>query len=572
MRRVRWASALVAVLLGGISVASAQVVERNLPPAPQNRPGLRLDPTLLRSDDATPLGADLRAIILLGGKAKLPTAAASGVDIRTDVIDSEAIRSGLQPYLGQPLSRKLVTDIQATIAAVYRNRGRPFVSVTLPPQEITKGILRVRVVEGLVSGITLRGGSSPELAQTIRNGVRIAPGDRIQARRLDDDLDWLNRNPFRKVEAIFGPGKDLGQSELTLQSTETKPWQAYTGWSNTGTVLTGRDRYFFGGMAAWPGDIITSGQLTGSRDYWVNDGRALSDPTTAGYFSPSARILIPLWTRSSFEIVGDYVQTNERPVDPFRIRTRTSEVLGTYRTAVSNFIADGFGDFLLGAEAKRQDRRTFFSEVDVAAGRGDVAQFYAGWAGHWNDPWGINSLDVRVKQNPGGILPGNSNAAWSAYTNGRVTNIHIAFATLQYERRTPLPFGTSLLTEVTALISGQPLPDTERLGPGGMQLVRGYVTEDGVADRAFIMRNSLYLPAFSVAGIDNISPFLLADLGWGRDIANNVNTSLAAIGGGVDHMIATNLKTTFSAAYALRDSAYTKAGFLRLFARVTASY
>jgi hypothetical protein len=61
-----------------------------------------------------------------------------------------------------------------------------------------------------------------------------------------------------------------------------------------------------------------------------------------------------------------------------------------------------------------------------------------------------------------------SGDAGASPANGRHhAAIHIGFATLQYERRTPLPFGTSLLTEVTALIAGQPLPDTERLGPGG---------------------------------------------------------------------------------------------------------
>lgn len=52
---------------------------------------------------------------------------------------------------------------------------------------------------------------------------------------------------------------------------------------------------------------------------------------------------------------------------------------------------------------------------------------------------------------------------------------------------------------------------------------RGYVTEDGVVDRAVIVRNSLYLPAFSLgrllgqtAPTDALTPFLLADYGWGR--------------------------------------------------------
>lgn len=151
----------------------------------------------------------------------------------------------LAPFLGQPATRKLITDIQAAISDVYREAGRPLVSVTIPPQEITKGVLQVRVVEGHVSGISVRGATAtPE--GYIRDRVRQQPGDTVDARKLDVDLDWLNRNPFRRVEAVFSPGKELSQTELVLQSTETRPWQIFAGYANSGTQLTDRDRDFVG--------------------------------------------------------------------------------------------------------------------------------------------------------------------------------------------------------------------------------------------------------------------------------------------------------------------------------------
>jgi hemolysin activation/secretion protein len=55
----------VAIAPGGI--AQAQVVERNLPPEPPRRaPAIKLgSDDLLRSDDATPLGVDVQAIVLI---------------------------------------------------------------------------------------------------------------------------------------------------------------------------------------------------------------------------------------------------------------------------------------------------------------------------------------------------------------------------------------------------------------------------------------------------------------------------------------------------------------------------
>ncbi len=571
----RLALALI-FLTGGLGASQAQLVERNLPPRPpQQTTPLRVNPDLLRSDDTTPLGADLRAIVLIGTKDKASGRAKPGVELRTPLINPEAIRARLAEFLGQPVSRKLITDIQTAISAVYRDANRPFVSVTVPPQEITGGVLRIRVVEARLDSVTVRGARAGT-DNYILERVHVVRGEPIDARLLDTDLDWLNRNPFRRVEAVFGPGKELGQTELVLQTTETKPWQVFAGYANTGTRLTGRDRYFVGGAAAVYGDVYTSFQMTGSRDFWVNNGHAFQDVSRSGYYSPSARVVIPLWLRSSLEIVGNYVQTNERPIDPFRIRTATSEVSASYRSALANLFPAAVGDALVGIEFKRQDRRTFFAEVQATVGRADVGQWFVGWNGHWNDAYGVNSLDVRLKTNSGGLLPGNTNDDWNAFTNGRVSNIHTSFAILQYGRRTPLIFGTYLLTEVTGLWSDKALPDTERLGLGGAQAVRGYVTEDSVVDKAIIVRDSLYAPSFDTGNAfglnSSIAPFVFADFGAGRDIFLAQNATIWSAGAGFDQQIGDYFKANFLIARAMRSTGFTETGTWRIQVRLTASY
>ena len=52
-------------------IAQAQVVERNLPPEPPRRASaIKIDTNdLLKSDDATPLGVNVQAIVLIGANA-----------------------------------------------------------------------------------------------------------------------------------------------------------------------------------------------------------------------------------------------------------------------------------------------------------------------------------------------------------------------------------------------------------------------------------------------------------------------------------------------------------------------
>ena len=563
---------MIAIAPGGI--AQAQLVERNLPPEPPRRPSsIKIDTNdLLRSDDATPLGVNVRAIVLLGADAAVRQAGGvKGVDVsQIGGIDADALRGQLTPFVDRPLSRKLIAEVQAVVAAAYREAGRPFVSVTLPPQEVSAGVLQLRVILFKVGGIKVTGAANENYAPS---RIRLVPGQEIDARRLETDLDWANRNPFRQVEAVFGPGKDLGLTDVNIQVTDRKPWQVYAGYTNSGTILTDRNRYYVGASGAPSADIFASYQLTGSGNFWMDDG-LFSRPDDAKYVSQAGRLLTPLGLRTGLEVVGDHVLTNERPNNLFRIKTQTSQASVIVRTALSDLLPPATGDLLGGVELKHQLRTTIFDGTPVAAGSADVAQLVVGWNGRWSDHLGSNTLDVRLKSNPGGILTGNNSAAWSAFTNGRVTDVRTNLITLEFGRVTPLPKGLSLKSEVSMLASSKPLPDTERIGLGGIHAVRGYVTEDGAVDQALIVRNSLYVPTSGMPSWmpGTLAPFLLADMGWGRDLFSRRDSMLSSVGAGLDFAAGTNFNSKLLAARAMTDGLHTPAGSWRVSLQASVSY
>jgi len=570
-----WCALIVAsmIAIAPDGVAQAQLVERNLPPEPPRRPSaIKIDTNdLLRNDDATPLGVNVRAIVLLGADAAVAQAgAAKGVDVsRVSGIDADALRGQLAPFVDQPLSRKLIAEVQAAVAAAYREAGRPFVSVTLPPQEVSAGVLQLRVILFKVAGIKVTGAPRESYPPS---RIRLVPGQEIDARKLETDLDWANRNPFRQVEAVFGPGKDLGLTDVNIQVTDRKPWQVYAGYANSGTILTDRNRYYVGASGAPSADILASYQLTGSGNFWMDDG-LFSRPDDAKYVSQAGRLLTPLGLRTGLEVVGDHVLTNERPNNLFRIKTQTSQASAIVRTALGDLLP-ATGDLLGGVELKHQLRTTIFDGTPVAEGSADVAQLVVGWNGRWSDHLGANTLDVRLKSNPGGILTGNNSAAWSAFTNGRVTDVRTDLVTLEYSRLTPLPKGMSLKSEVSVLASSKPLPDTERIGLGGIHAVRGYVTEDGAVDRAVVLRNSLYvsLPGMPSWMPGTLAPFLLADVGWGRDLYFRRDSTLSSVGAGFDFAAGTNFTSKLMAARAMTDGLHTPAGSWRVSLQASVSY
>jgi hemolysin activation/secretion protein len=563
---------IVAVAPDGI--AWAQLVERNLPPEPPRRASAIKIGTddLLRSDDATPLGVNVQAIVLVGASTGAkPVADARGIDVReVGGIDPAVLREQLTSFLGRPLSRKLIAEAQAVVAAAYREAGRPFVSVTLPPQEVSSGVLQLRVIVFKVAGIKVSGAAAENYPQ---RRIRLVPGQEIDARKLETDLDWANRNPFRQVEAVFGPGKDLGLTDVNIQVTDRKPWQVYAGYANSGTLLTDRNRYYVGASGAASADVIASYQLTGSGNFWMDDG-LFSRPDDAKYLSQAGRLLTPLGLRTSLEVVGDHVLTNERPNNLFRIKTQTSQAAAIVRTALSDLLPPTTGDLLGGVELKHQLRTTIFDGTPVAEGSADVAQLVVGWNGRWSDNLGTNTLDVRFKSNPGGILSGNNSLAWSAFTNGRITDVRTNLVTLEFGRVTPLPKGLSLKSEVSVLASSKPLPDTERIGLGGIHAVRGYVTEDGAVDQAMILRNSLYvsMPSMPAWMPGTLAPFLLADVGWGKDLFFRRDSTLSSVGAGFDFAAGSTFNSRLLAARAMTDGLHTPAGSWRVSLQASVSY
>lgn len=101
------------------------------------------------SDDPTLLGVNLKAIILLDNTDGV-VANNNAVGIYSEKIthlDTPAIHNSLQKFIGQPLSWKMISEIQTEIAKQSRDMGRSSIYISTPPQEVTSGVLQIRIGE-----------------------------------------------------------------------------------------------------------------------------------------------------------------------------------------------------------------------------------------------------------------------------------------------------------------------------------------------------------------------------------------------------------------------------------------
>lgn len=571
----------------------AAVLERNLPPPVLGGGGLAISPERLgASTDTTPLGVDVRGIRLIGPKERPAARPPAGVSIGAiGAMPHEPLSRALAPFVGRRLTARLIGDAQAAIARAYREAGYPFVAVTAPPQEVTSGVLQLQVSEFRYGGVMTKGAVPGSEAALVAQ-VRAESGGRIKAELLEEDLDWLNRYPYRAVQGVFAPGDALGTSALTLEITPRKPWEAFGGWSNTGTAATSYQRYFAGFGAALPllGDSFLSYQATGSADFWTDPGSVGTGPAAPNYFSQAGRLVVPVGARQSLEIAPNYVATRQNG-DPeiFAFTNQTFELPVVYRTALSNFVPDTYlGDLMLGAVGRHVSRDSYFDGTGIGGAEADQFELMLGWAASRADAYGRTAIQARLVVNPGGVLGGNDAASWSDYTAGRVDDVRYAYGTLDIGRVTRLPAGFTYVTQFSGLLADQALPDTDQLAIGGMTATRGYVLDDASVDSGFYWRNELRLPSFALLGRtgalkgvpDEVSPYAFLDLGYGYNYGYDgmlgpvpaLTTRMAGIGAGLDYRLGGQLQASLVAGYALSSAGQTAAGDWTVQGRVFVSY
>ncbi len=538
--------------------AHGQAVERHLPETPQNAPAQIAAPNAVPSEqDATPIGPALRALVVLGSQEAVHGQAADGISIGyvPRLNADPAIADILKPYLGQPLSRKLIAEIEAAIALHYRELNYPFVSLSTPEQEITGGTLQIRVVEFTAGTVNVTGATSQAEADRLRDRVHLTTGDAINARSLTYDLDWINRYPFRNVQAVFSPGNALGVSNLTLAAREGKPWQAYAGYSNDGSPSTGFDRYFAGGAIGnlLGADSVLSVQTTVSRDVLTGDDNPHYKSAALNYTLPAGR-------HGQVEISADAVETYQAG-DPFSVRLKASEAAFGYRFAVSDLYGDtGDTDVRYGIEAKHQTGITYFGGLDVYDASVETYQLYLGYHHIGDDAAGASTIDVALHMSPGGIDNGNDDAQAVLYSQGRQKGATYSYLSATYNRTTLLPDGLALTTQAIGQFSPVALPRTEQAGLGGSSLVRGYTLDDGAYDAALVVRNELHLKGATWGASSQINPFVFADLGYGRDNALRQTSGLASAGAGAQVQLTRHVNLNVSAACALTRDHATQAG------------
>jgi len=167
-------------------------------------------------------------------------------EVEGNTLGSEATDKLLAPYTGHNKSLDDVNNARAALQKAYGQKGDASVAVVIPPQEMTKGVIKLKVAKAVIGKVSI-GGNQHFSATNIRNSLpALKEGAALDHEALAADLRLANLNPAKNTTVVMKPSGKEAALDAEVNVKDEKPLKIYGLLENTGFQQTGRHRLSVG--------------------------------------------------------------------------------------------------------------------------------------------------------------------------------------------------------------------------------------------------------------------------------------------------------------------------------------
>jgi hemolysin activation/secretion protein len=389
--------------------------------------------------------------------------------------NQELTSAELQPLVadlvGQQQSLSQLSAAARRVTAYYRSRGFAVARAYLPAQDITNGAVTIAVIEGRVSGHSVKNQS--RLSDERANGYfsQIKNGDVIKSAQIDRSLLLVQDTPgVGGSRATLQPGASVGTSELLI---EVSPANAYSG-------SVALDNY----GSRYTGEYRASGNFNLASPLAIGDQLSFTG-LTSGDQLRFGRIAYQLPIGSDGLRAGAaYFDTRYKLGKEFAALDARGSASSASVFAAYPFIRGQLTN--LSGTVALEDKRL---KDDVAANSTSTTKKVTvtslGLTGNLQDALGgggINNVDLSVALGNLSIDSATARAidAASAQSNGRYTRVSYSVSRLQR-----LTDATQLLFSMTGQQASKNLDSSEKFSLGGVTGVRAFPQSEATGDEGY---------------------------------------------------------------------------------------
>lgn len=396
-------------------------------------------------------------------------------------LDMQEVEALLEPYRHRQYDLGGLQKLAKMLEQEIRDDGYSFYRVIVPPQTLSDGAIRLKIISFPVNRITVKNNQYFDEDNILASMPGLDAGESPNTRTLTDTLKVANRHPFKELKLTFKQSEEEpDRIDAQISVNERRPYQAFLIMNNTGTDRTGEFRMTgivqHGNL--WNLDHVVSGSYTTSPDH-AN--------TVQQYGVNYSLPVYPLrgWL-SAYYAFSDV--DNGVIADVFTV-TGSGEMYGLHYQQFLPRIGRYEHWLDLGI-----DNRFFMNDVEFSGTPigTDVrsAPFSILYKGEY--PFDSAKLDFHVQWVGNTDFGGhNTDAHYQASRANAVQDWDLlrygANLTAAYKRWV---FKASL----SGQYSHKPLIPGEQLGIGGTHTVRGYDERETSADTGEILNLELYTP------------------------------------------------------------------------------
>lgn len=397
------------------------------------------------------------------------------------LLPASEVDQSVAPFIGANKDFDAIRQASEALEEAYRQRGYGVVQVSVPQQEVTAGVVRLRVVEARVGKVVIEGNTHFDAANIRRSLPAVREGEAPNTDAMARNLQLAVEHPSKQTTLLLRPGASEHVVDVGVRVVDEKPWRTFITLDNSGTGDTG---YYRAGVGFQHSNLF-------DRDHTLT-AQYNTSPTHASKVSIyGLGYKIPFYDLDgSLELILGYSDVSSGTVQGL-FDVSGSGAIGAARW---NWILPRWGE----TEQKLTfgiDYRAFGTQV-LFEGQNQVPDITV-------HPWSVTYTGVRrgaeseltfhgtVSAN----IPGGNDGTQADFERSR------ANATASY---TVLRYGLNYLRQLggdwqmragfNAQYTRDALVSGEQYGIGGPDTVRGYQVREVASDRGYAAQMELYTP------------------------------------------------------------------------------
>ncbi len=412
----------------------------------------------------------------------------------------------LEKYVGRELTINDLKIVSSAIEREYLKRGI-IASCFLPPQDVEKEQVTLRVVEAKFGKLQINEHGRFFDPDRIKYYWNIKPGEVLKYDKMSKSSQMMNKNPDRTVGLTLHAGELPETTDVLMDVITRFPVHIFGSFDREGSVPTGRIRTGLG--------------IRHNNFLFIDDSLMIGTTFGKDFISKYIYHLVPI-TPFGTSIMYGFSDSRSAPKKEFErfVIKSESQNYSVYLKQDIYQKDEYHGEVSVGVDANDKTSKSLATVGTMSRERLRILRFKSTLLHRF--PGAITSVTPQLSQGLNWLGARRKNAFSSREATNTLTKFNF-----DIRHRRQFPMDLQAVFNLRSQWAGEKLASQEQFGMGGINSVRGYPSQDYMADTGIVTNFELIFPSFwipeewkipyeSKTLRDSVAAFAFFDWGWGK--------------------------------------------------------